>query len=67
MPIYTLDYKIFACYLQGIFISSLLVGTQFRKGGYFIYVLLKPIFKIHIDYKNCIKLNFLFFKTYFIF
>ena len=34
--IYIFDYKIFICHLQGIFISSFPMGTQFRKGRIFI-------------------------------
>ena len=29
IPIYILDYKIFACYFQYIFINTLCMGTQF--------------------------------------
>ena len=33
--IYILDYKLFACYVQCIFINSLYMGTQFWEGTFF--------------------------------
>lgn len=32
IPIYLLDYKIFVCYLQDIFINTFCMSTQFQKG-----------------------------------